>query len=144
MILESQNAWEDVAGNYFFKEPKPSTAPDLTVGKAWHRTEPDTHGYKQAAWSESGYKGGLGYDDDADPATSLGTPGYLQDAPTSAALQEDIQGDLNGDGVVNVQDLTLLSASLGQTGENAADLNGDGVVNIQDLVLLSALIGGNN
>ena len=145
MILQSQNGWEDVAGNYFFEGAKPSTAPPFTLDKAWYRTEPDTHGYKQAAWSESGYQDGLGYDDDADPATSLGTPGYLQDALTSAALaQETLAGDLNGDGVVNVQDLTLLSASLGQTGGNAADLNGDGVVNIQDLTLLAALISGNN
>ena len=63
---------------------------------------------------KAGYQNGLGYDDDADATTSLGTPGYLH-------------GDLNGDGIVNVQDLTLLSANMGQTGENVADLNGDGV-----------------
>ena len=141
MILRGRTGWEDVAGNYFFEETKPSTAPPLTVGKAWHRTKPDTHGYKQTAWSESGYQNGLGYDDDADATTSLGTPGYLQDALTSAPLEEEtVEGDLNGDGVVNVQDMVLLSVSMGQTGENPADLNGDGVVNIQDLVLLSSII----
>ena len=140
MILESRNAWEDVAGNYFFEEAKPATAPDLTVDTAWYRNEPDTHGYKQTAWSESGNQAGLGYDDDADPAASLGTPGYLQNALTAAALN----GDLNGDGVVNLQDMTLLSANLGQTGKNAGDLNGDGVVNIEDLVLLSTFISGSN
>ena len=131
MILQSRNAWEDVAGNYFFEEVKPPTAPALTVDKAWYRAKPDERGDQAVAWTESGYQGGIGYDDGADPNTSLGTPGYLQ-------------GDLNGDGVIDNQDLELVSASLGQTGENVADLNGDGVVNVQDLVLLSALINGNN
>ena len=45
-----------------------------------------------------------------------------------------LAADVNGDGVVNIQDLGLVAASLGQTGENTADVNGDGVVNIQDLV----------
>ena len=35
MILRGRTGWEDVAGNYFFEETKPSTAPPLTVGKAW-------------------------------------------------------------------------------------------------------------
>ena len=145
MILQGRTGWEDVAGNYFFEEVKPSTAPAFTVDKAWYRTVPDTHGYKEDAWSESGYQNGLGYDDDVDSTTSLGTPGYLQDALISAPLEsEPLEGDLNGDGVVNIQDMTLLSANLGQTGENDADLNGDGVVNIQDLTLLAALIGANN
>ena len=76
---------------------------------------------------ENGYRAGIGYDVDADRTTSLGSPGYLR-------------GDLNGDGVVNIQDMTLLSANIGQTGENVADLNGDRVVNIQDLVQLSFFI----
>ncbi|MCG9132796.1 leucine-rich repeat domain-containing protein [Candidatus Poribacteria bacterium] len=49
--------------------------------------------------------------------------------------------DVNGDGVVNIQDLVLVSSSFGQTGENAADVNGDGVVNIQDLVQVAAQLG---
>ena len=48
--------------------------------------------------------------------------------------------DVNGDGVVNIQDLVLVSASLGQVGENEADVNADGVVNIQDLVLVAAAL----
>ena len=131
MILQSRNAWEDVAGNYFFEEVKPPTAAALTVDKAWYRDKSDTRGYQADAWTESGYHGGIGYDDDADPNTSLGTPGYLK-------------GDLNADGVTNIQDLTLLSSNMGQTGQNVADLNGDGIVNVQDLVLLSALISANN
>ncbi len=46
--------------------------------------------------------------------------------------------DINGDGIVNIQDLVLVAAQFGQTGENIADVNEDGVVNIQDLVLVAA------
>ena len=49
--------------------------------------------------------------------------------------------DVNTDGVVNIQDLVVVSANLGQTGENIADVNTDGVVNIQDLVLVAAAFG---
>ena len=46
--------------------------------------------------------------------------------------------DVNGDGIVNIQDLVLVSSRLGETGENRADVNGDGIVNIQDLVLVAS------
>ena len=49
--------------------------------------------------------------------------------------------DVNGDGVVNILDLTLVAANFGATGQNAADVNGDGVVNILDLTLVAAAFG---
>ena len=49
--------------------------------------------------------------------------------------------DVNGDGIVNIQDLVQVASQLGQTGENNADVNGDGIVNIQDLVLVAAALG---
>ena len=53
---------------------------------------------------------------------------YLkQEAGTSA--------DINGDGVVNIQDLVIVANALG---EAAPDLNSDGVVNIQDLVIVAS------
>ena len=54
----------------------------------------------------------------------------------------DITADVNDDGVVNVQDLVLVSSRLEEAGEHAADVNGDGVVNIQDLVLVAGELGG--
>ena len=48
----------------------------------------------------------------------------------------EILADVNGDGVVNIQDIVLIAASFGEAGENSADLNGDGVVNVQDLILV--------
>ncbi len=53
----------------------------------------------------------------------------------------DIAADVNGDGVVNVQDLVLVSANFGETGQQSADVNGDGVVNIADLVLIAGALG---
>ncbi len=49
--------------------------------------------------------------------------------------------DVNGDGIVNIQDLVLVASNLGKTGTNAADVNGDGIVNIQDLVLVASALG---
>ena len=49
--------------------------------------------------------------------------------------------DINGDGIVNIQDLVLVAGQLGQTGTNSADVNGDGIVNIQDLVLVAGALG---
>ena len=58
------------------------------------------------------------------------------------AASETVREDINSDGVVNIQDLTLVAAQLGQMGEDMpADINGDGVVNIQDLVLVAGAFG---
>ena len=43
-------------------------------------------------------------------------------------------GDVNKDGVVNIQDLVIVANAFG---EAEPDLNGDGVVNIQDLVIVA-------
>ena len=52
-----------------------------------------------------------------------------------------LQGDVNGDGQVNIADLVLVASNLGQTGQNTADVNGDGVINIADLVLVAGALG---
>ena len=50
---------------------------------------------------------------------------------------EVIVGDINRDGVVNLQDLKIVNARLGQRGQNTADVNADGLVDIVDLVLVA-------
>ena len=62
---------------------------------------------------------------------SIGTTGGVQ-----------VVGDINGDGVVNIQDLVLVANAFGQTGQQPADVNGDGIVNIADLVKVAGAIGG--
>ncbi len=47
--------------------------------------------------------------------------------------------DVNGDGSVNILDLVVIVASLGQSGQNDADVNGDGVISILDLVLVAGM-----
>lgn len=49
-------------------------------------------------------------------------------------LETPPTADVNGDGVVNIQDLVIVANALGKADP---DLNGDGVVNIQDLVLVA-------
>ena len=44
--------------------------------------------------------------------------------------------DANGDGVVNILDLTIVAQGLG-TDSLKGDVNGDGVVNILDLVFVA-------
>ena len=56
---------------------------------------------------------------------------YLKQAPQPSA-------DVNGDGVVNIQDLVIVANAFG---EAEPDLNGDGVVNIQDLVIVANAFG---
>ena len=51
-----------------------------------------------------------------------------------------LAGDVNGDGVVNLEDMTVASGRLGQTGENTADMNKNGVVDVADLLLIAAAI----
>ena len=48
--------------------------------------------------------------------------------------------DINGDGVVNLEDATVVRENLGQKGQNDADVNGDGVVDVEDLLLVLAAI----
>ena len=52
-----------------------------------------------------------------------------------------IAGDVNRDGVVNLQDLVLIGSNLGQTGQNDADVNNDGIVDIVDLVIVVGAFG---
>ena len=61
------------------------------------------------------------------------------------AHAENIDGDVNGDGVVNILDLTLVAAYFGKTVDPTQvpnpDANGDGIVNIMDLVLVANAMG---
>ena len=64
----------------------------------------------------------------------------LWDLDAALLLQGEIPEDVNGDGVLNIQDLVFIAANFGQTGLNAADVNGDGIVDIRDLVKVASAI----
>ena len=53
---------------------------------------------------------------------------------SKSGLETPPIADINGDGVVNIQDLVIVANALGKA---EPDLNGDGVVNIQDLVIVA-------
>ena len=72
-------------------------------------------------------------------SAAAGSRPHTEDGEVVEPLQ--VTGDVNGDGVVNIQDLVLVAGRFGQTGQNDADVNGDGVVNIQDLVLVAGAFG---
>ena len=57
---------------------------------------------------------------------------YLRVPPENPA-------DVNGDGVVNLFDLTLVAQAIG-AGEGNGDVNGDGVINVFDLVMVAEAI----
>ena len=69
--------------------------------------------------------------------------GFAADAEYTLILPSSPRpaADVNGDGIVNVLDLVLVSSSLGQMGESRADVNGDGVVNVLDLVMVASAFG---
>ena len=117
LILRSPTVFGDIAGNYFQTEKeRPETAPELTADTVWERVEAATSGYRAEAWAVSTHRNGLG------------SPGYQPSA---------LQGDLNNDGIVNIQDLVLVASQFGTTGPSPADLNGDNTVDIRDLVLVA-------
>ncbi|MDY5360830.1 MAG: dockerin type I repeat-containing protein, partial [Sodaliphilus sp.] len=59
------------------------------------------------------------------------------------AIPEDKKGDINGDGVVNVSDVTALInkiLTLADYPDAVCDINGDGEVNVSDVTALINMI----
>ena len=70
---------------------------------------------------------------------------YYGQAPDMGAYEFEetsIQGDLNGDGLINVQDVVaLVNIILGAAPEvSSADYNGDGLINVLDVVEMVTFI----
>ena len=67
-----------------------------------------------------------------------GVPSNLTGSTTTPPPTTTTPGDLNGDGTVNILDLSILLTNWGKTGATAAqgDLNSDGTVNALDLSIL--------
>ena len=64
----------------------------------------------------------------------------------TSLLQVHIPADINGDGIVNIIDLSIVGSHFGSIrgGSNylpAADLNNDGVINIIDLSIVGSTFG---
>ena len=80
-------------------------------------------------------------DDTLATGSAFGTVILWEVSTSGVTPTPQLTADVNGDGVVNIQDLVMVSSQFGQTGESKADVNDDGVVNIQDLVLVAAAFG---
>lgn len=60
-------------------------------------------------------------------------------------LTPAILGDVNGDGAVNVADISaIISVMAGTASYNAADVNGDGAVNVADISKVISIMAGTN
>jgi nitrous oxidase accessory protein len=55
-------------------------------------------------------------------------------------INQSLIGDINGDGIVNDEDMTIIIQAYGSTSQNC-DLNHDGIVDIRDILMLSKNYG---
>ncbi len=51
-----------------------------------------------------------------------------------------MKGDVNGDGKVNLIDMSKMLSLFGKTGQSAADINGDGIINTIDVLTLRLIL----
>ncbi len=112
---------------------------DAATGDRLHRLRYPlllTDGYTRQAHSISFHPDGRTLASGIEDGTVL-----LWEITPPPMAEERIPEDVNGDGTVNIQDLVLVAANLGETGQNTADVNGDGTVNVLDLTRVAGALG---
>ena len=120
--------------------------------------------YRYTEWGGNARRGRELYDYDADPDETVniaylpenaelvkrlseqlhaGWQGALPDVQEQIPIPQTLPWDINNDGVVNIQDLVLVSSSFGVDAPKhpKVDVNKDGRVNILDLILVAAHFG---
>jgi hypothetical protein len=135
----TSSATEVGAETWYGAYRDPATTPSATLdypyqSDNWTWTIPPA-GYTvsfSAVSIDAGAELGLGYQ-------IGGTP----DSDLRAAYQTPLPGDANGDGTVDINDLTIVLAHYGQTGMAWAqgEFTGDGTVDINDLTIVLAHYG---
>ena len=123
-----------------------------------------TEQYRYTEWGPDGSRGRELYDYDTDPNETVnvvdlpenaervehlserlhaGWQAALPDVSEQIAVPKTLPWDINDDGVVDIQDLILVSNSFrAETPQHPkADVNKDGIVNIIDLLLVAAHFG---
>jgi len=96
-------------------------------------------------WDTTGVPAGFNYEIRAEASIVVGETDKLDNSLTDGTICVKILGDINGDGVVNMLDLSLVSAHwypgppIGPSGYDPnADINNDGAVNILEVSIVSA------
>ena len=123
-----------------------------------------TDRYRYTEWGRNGSRGVELYDYDVDPHETINIANLPENAQLVAHLSEQLHAgwqaalpdvqermpvpqtfpwDINNDGIVNVQDMILVSNSFGVKSPEhpKADVNKDGSVDIIDLLLVAAHFG---
>ena len=123
--------------------------------------------YRYTEWGGNARRGRELYDYDADPDETInianlpenaelvahlseqmqaGWQGALPDVQEQTSIPQTLPWDINNDGVVDIQDLVLVSNSFGEKvpEHSKVDVNKDGHVNILDLMLVAAHFGGSS
>ena len=117
--------YSDIADEYFFAVQK-------DILKTWHEQDPINEDEITRTWQIAGYQ------------EDKPNPFILDETLVERAYFYDgaLQGDLNGDEVLNVLDIVeLVNMILSEEGNNPlGDMNGDGAYNILDVVILANII----
>ena len=80
-------------------------------------------------------------EDDSYCESLLETPSSASQYLTNIVCEDSVQGDVNGDALVNVQDVVLVvNLVLSASYDSAADLNSDGIINVLDIVQVVNII----
>ncbi|MDE0682416.1 MAG: sulfatase-like hydrolase/transferase [Candidatus Poribacteria bacterium] len=126
-----------------------------------------TDRYRYTEWGRNGSRGVELYDYDADPHETInianlpenaalvthlserlhaGWQAALPDVPERIPVPQTLPWDINNDGIVDIQDLVLVSNSFGvETSDHPkVDVNKDGSVDIIDLLLIATHFGESN
>ena len=72
---------------------------------------------------------------------STGAKSYIRNIIADNYQEDSLLGDINGDNLINIQDVVLLiNFILNEEQNSAADINSDGMTNVLDVVLLVNII----
>ena len=123
-----------------------------------------TERYRYTEWGQEGRRGIELYDYETDPDETVNIASLPENVDLVAHLSAQLRAgwrsalpetsqrvpvpqtlpwDINGDGVVDIRDLVLISSSFGEEtpAHPKVDINKDGKVNILDLILVAAHLG---
>ena len=134
------------------------------IGKEQGKRSMRTERYRYTEWGENAWLGKELYDHQTDPDETVnivnlpenaelvarlgaqlraGWKAALPDGHQQIPISQALPWDINSDGIVDIQDLVLVSNSFGEKtpAPSKVDVNKDGKVNILDLILVAAHFG---